>query len=167
MQQHTAEQAIDKLADADGVEFFERMSVMREREQLASDTMLLNASADILTNEASKVVQMMETGVIPACAQRAGNPSRALTVRERDVVMSTVAAIEKEGLYVGEKYPDEDEASTQQPHRSQEQQTGQGKRNGRKRNKERKRKRVGRKRKRKRVGEKGKTEEEVRELPRS
>ena len=62
-------EAVDKLADAKNVELFERMNVMSERELLARKTVLLDAYANILTIEASTMVQMMETGVIPACAK--------------------------------------------------------------------------------------------------
>jgi len=62
-------EAVDKLADAKNVELFERMNVMSERELLARKTVLLDAYANILTIEASTMVQMMDTGVIPACAK--------------------------------------------------------------------------------------------------
>ena len=62
-------EAVDKLADAKNVELFEKMHVMSERELLARKQVLLQAYANILTVEASTMVQMMETGVIPACAK--------------------------------------------------------------------------------------------------
>ena len=62
-------EAVGKLADAKNAEILERMNDMSEREWLDRKTVLLNAYANILTDEASMMVQMMEKGVIPPCAE--------------------------------------------------------------------------------------------------
>ena len=65
----TGIEAVDHLTDAKNVELFEKMKVMSERELVARKAVLLKAYANILTIEASTMVKMMETGVIPACAK--------------------------------------------------------------------------------------------------
>jgi len=62
-------QAVDKLTDAKNVELFGKHKVFSKAEVEARQATLFEAYANIITIEATAMVEMMETGVIPACAQ--------------------------------------------------------------------------------------------------
>ena len=97
IQEACTSEAVGKLADAKNAEILERMNEMREREWLDRKTVLLNAYANILTDEASMMVQMMETGVIPACAEDLKSYEGTDLAGERDVAdeCSTVMSMRK------------------------------------------------------------------------
>jgi len=58
-----------KFTDAKNVELFEKMKVFSKEEVHARQAIAFEAYANILTIEATAMVEMMETGVIPACAR--------------------------------------------------------------------------------------------------
>jgi glutamine synthetase len=62
-------QAMAKFTDAKNVELFEQMKVFSKEEVEARQAIAMEAYANILTIEATAMVEMMDTGVIPACAK--------------------------------------------------------------------------------------------------
>jgi glutamine synthetase len=84
-------QAVDKLTDAKNVELFSKHKVLSKAEVEARKATLLEAYANILTIEASVMVEMMETAVIPACAQDLQRYAGTNLAGDRPELYSTLA----------------------------------------------------------------------------
>eukprot|EP00397_Hematodinium_sp_SG-2012_P007957 GEMP01008008.1.p1 GENE.GEMP01008008.1~~GEMP01008008.1.p1 ORF type:complete len:713 (+),score=181.67 GEMP01008008.1:87-2225(+) len=64
----TSVEAIDLLAQEKNLQLFNNMQVMDNEELLARQETMYEAYLNILTIEANVMIQMLDTGVIPACA---------------------------------------------------------------------------------------------------
>jgi len=84
-------QAVAKFADEKNVKLFESMKVMSKKEVEARQVIAFEAYANILTIEAATMVEMMETGVIPACAKDLKNYSGTDLAGERPGLYASLA----------------------------------------------------------------------------